>query len=64
MQVAVAELAGGFEPVEDVEVEVVSAGAAVEEEGQDRDERGDGEYEEVESGPGFAGRNGHVHWIA
>ena len=38
MEVAVGELAGGFEPVEDVEVEVVAAGAAVEDERKDGDE--------------------------
>ena len=39
------ELAGGFEPVEEVEVEVVSAGAAVEDEREDGDESGDGDEE-------------------
>ena len=34
------ELAGGFEPVEEVEVEVVAAGAALEDEREDGDERG------------------------
>src|ERR1700689_1738604 len=43
MQVAVGELAGGFKPVEDVEVEVVAAGGAVEDEGKDGDQRGEGE---------------------
>ncbi len=43
------ELAGGFEPVEDVEVEVVSAGAAVEDQGQDGDKCSDGNEEEVEA---------------
>ncbi len=40
MEVAVSELAGGFEPVEEVEVEVVAAGAAVEDEREDGDECG------------------------
>ena len=40
VQVAVGELAGGFHPVEEVEVEVVAAGAAVYEEGQGGEERG------------------------
>jgi hypothetical protein len=40
VQVAVGELAGGFHPVEEVEVEVVAAGAAIDEEWQDGDERG------------------------
>ena len=44
VEVAVAELAGGFEPVEEVEVEVVAAGAAVEDEGRmARRRRGDEE---------------------
>ena len=32
VEVSVGELAGGFEPIEDVEVEVVAAGAALENE--------------------------------
>ena len=40
VQVAVAELARGLHPVEQVEVEVVAAGAAVEEEWEDGDEGG------------------------
>ena len=40
VKVAVGELPGGFEPAEDVEVEVVTAGAAVDEEGKDGDQRG------------------------
>jgi len=40
MQVAVSELAGGFHPVDEVEVEVVAAGAAVEDEGEDGDAGG------------------------
>ena len=40
MEIAVAELGGGFEPVEDVEVEVVAAGGAVEDEGKGGDEGG------------------------
>ena len=34
------ELVGGFEPVEEMEVEVVAAGAALEDEGEDGDECG------------------------
>jgi hypothetical protein len=37
----VGELAGGLHPVEDVEVEVVAAGAAVEQERNDGEQRGD-----------------------
>ena len=43
VKVAVGELAGGLEPVEDMEVEVVTAGAAVEDESQDGDEGGEGD---------------------
>ena len=43
MEVAVGELARGFEPVEEVEVEVVAAGATVDEERKDGDERGYGD---------------------
>jgi hypothetical protein len=42
----VGELAGGFEPVDDVEVEVVPAGAAVEDEGCDSDEGGQGDEDQ------------------
>ena len=49
MQVAVLELPGGFEPVEDVEVEVVATGGAVEDEGEDGYERGEREDEVVEA---------------
>jgi hypothetical protein len=51
----VGELAGGFEPVDDVEVEVVPAGAAVEDEGCDSDERGHGNEDQgpAVSGHGF-----------
>ena len=45
VEVAVGELAGGFEPTEDVEVEVVAAGAAVYQEGNDGQERGYGDQE-------------------
>jgi hypothetical protein len=45
MQVAVAELVGGFEPVEEVEVEVVAAGAAVKDEWKDGDECGERDQE-------------------
>ena len=48
MQVAVGELAGGLHPVEEVEVEVVAAGAAVQDEGKDGDEGGEGKDEEVD----------------
>src|SRR6266851_2476391 len=47
---SVGELSGGFEPVEDVEVEVVAAGAAVAEEGDEDDERGEREDQVVEAG--------------
>jgi len=40
VKVAMGELAGGFEPVEKVEVEVVATGAAVDEEREDGEERG------------------------
>ncbi len=40
VKVAVGELAGGFHPAEEVEVEVVAAGAAVDEEWDDGEERG------------------------
>ncbi len=40
VQVAVGELAGGLHPTEDVEVEVVAAGAAVYQKRNDGDERG------------------------
>ena len=41
VEVAVGELVGSFKPVEDVEVEVVAAGAALEDERKDSDERDD-----------------------
>ena len=40
VEIAVSKLACGFHPVEEVEVEVVAAGAAVDEKWQDGDERG------------------------
>jgi hypothetical protein len=40
VQIAVGELLGGFEPAEDVEVEVVAAGTAVDEERDDGEECG------------------------
>ena len=43
MQVAVAELAGRLHPAKQVEVEVVSTGAAVQDKGKDGDERNDGQ---------------------
>ena len=39
VEVSVGELAGGLEPVEDVEVEVVSTGAAAEDQGKNGDQR-------------------------
>ena len=53
VEVAVGELAGGFEPAEEVEVEVVAAGAAVEDEGQDGEERGERDEELVEAVAGM-----------
>ena len=44
MQVAVGELAGGLHPAEEVEVEVVAAGAALQDERKDSDERDEGEH--------------------
>jgi hypothetical protein len=40
MEVAVGELACGFHPAQEMEVEVVAAGAALEQEGKDGEERG------------------------
>ncbi len=51
MESSVGELLGGFEPVEEVEVEVVAAGAAVEDEGKDDDECG---YRDEEIGKSIA----------
>jgi hypothetical protein len=39
VEVSVGELAGSLEPVEDVEVEVVSTGAAAEDQGKNGDQR-------------------------
>jgi hypothetical protein len=61
-EVAVGELAGGFEPVEDVEVEVVAAGAAVEDERKDSDERGDRDEQVVEA-VARHGVEGIVFWL-
>lgn len=47
VEIAVSELMGGFHPVEEVEVEVVAAGAAFQYEGKDSDEGGEREDEEV-----------------
>jgi hypothetical protein len=40
MKITVGKLAGGFHPAEKVEVEVVAAGAAFDEQGEDGEERG------------------------
>jgi hypothetical protein len=40
VEVAVGELAGGLHPAEEVEVKIVAAGAAFDEEGQDGEEGG------------------------
>ena len=47
MEIAVGELAGGFEPVEEVEVEVVAAGTAV---CKERDDGGKGGYGDEDVG--------------
>ena len=46
------ELTGGFEPVEDVEIEVVAAGAALDDEWEDSDERGQGDEDVGQPGSG------------
>ena len=61
-EVAVGELAGGFKPIEDVEVEVVAAGAAVEDEREDSDERGDRDEQVVEA-VALHGVEGIVFWL-
>jgi len=45
VQVAVSELVGGLHPVEEMEVEVVAAGTAVEDEGKDGDAGGEWDQE-------------------
>ena len=47
------ELGGGFKPGEDVEVEVVAAGGAVKEEGQDGEEGGERDVDAVGAGRHF-----------
>jgi hypothetical protein len=47
----VSELLGGFEPVDEMEVEVVATGAAVADEGKDDDECG---YRDEEIGKSIA----------
>jgi hypothetical protein len=47
VEISVGELVGGFEPVEEVEVEVVAAGAALKDEREDGDACG---YRENEKG--------------
>jgi hypothetical protein len=42
----VSDLASGFEPVDEMEVEVVAAGTAAEEQRRDRDESGQGKNEQ------------------
>lgn len=49
MEVAVGELPGSFEPAEEVEGEVVTAGGTVAEEGGDGDEARHGNEEEVKA---------------
>ena len=63
MQVAVGELAGCLEPVEDVEVEVVAAGAAVEDERKDGDERGE-RKKDVGKSVALHGYEGIAVWLA
>jgi hypothetical protein len=51
MKVAVSELTGGLHPVEEMEAEVVTAGAAVQDERKNRNQSGEGKDDVVEMNP-------------